>query len=158
VPGSVVLLSSTAGELNWAPIRADWILDGEPQARRRVLAKSDDRTSYMMSWECTPGRFNWHYPQDEAVVIVSGEVFITADGNDERRLGPGDAAFFPAGTSATWRVTVPVRKVAVFREPVPHPLAVLVRAWTKSRVLAARMAKARWIPSALLAFGTDPNP
>ena len=159
MPGSIVLAPSTADELKWAPIRADWILEGEPEARRSVLAKSEDRTSYMMCWECTPGRFNWDYPQDEAVVIVGGEVFITANGDTERRLGPGDSAFFPAGTSATWRVTSTVRKVAVFREPVPHPLAVLMRAWTKSKTVAARVSmKARWIPSGLLAFGADQNP
>jgi uncharacterized cupin superfamily protein len=155
VPGSVVLLqSSIADDLKWAPIRADWIVDGEPQARRSVLAKSQDRTSYMMSWECTPGRFNWHYPQDETVVIVSGEVFIAADGKGERRLGPGDFAFFPAGTSATWRVTATVRKIAHLREPIAFPLVLLMLGWRRVKTLVARLAPAQWIPSRL-SLGSD---
>jgi uncharacterized cupin superfamily protein len=50
-----------------------------------------------MVWECNAGRFIWDYGVDETVVVISGEVFITANGEKEKRLGEGDTAFFPAG-------------------------------------------------------------
>jgi uncharacterized cupin superfamily protein len=128
---SIVTAATAAVELKPAPITAAWILDGAPEARNKELAKSRDGTSYIMVWECTPGRFNWHYTQDETVVIVDGQVFITGESGEERCLGPGDMAFFPAGSRATWRVTRRVRKVAVFREPLPRPLAFCLRAWRK---------------------------
>jgi len=139
VSGSIVIAAAAAAELAPSPISPDWILNGEPEARKKELAKSRDQTSYVMAWDCTPGRFNWHYTQDETVVVISGEVFITIDEGVERRLGAGDAAFFPAGSSATWRVTQHVRKVAVLREALPHPLALFIRAWRKSKHVALQM-------------------
>src|SRR5215469_9220248 len=97
---SIVLASSaTMDDLHPAPISADWILSGNPEARSKLLAKSHDGTSYVMLWECTAGRFKWHYIEDETVAITSGEVFIISDSGEERRLGQGDSAFFPAGTN-----------------------------------------------------------
>ena len=129
---SIVLASSaTMDDLSPAPISADWILSGKPEARSKFLAKSHDGTSYIMVWECTAGRFKWHYIEDETVTITSGEVFITSNNGEERRLGPGDMAFFPAGTTCEWRVNNRVRKVAVLRKSLGLPLGVGVRAWYK---------------------------
>jgi uncharacterized cupin superfamily protein len=133
----IVVATAGTAELNPSPIKPSWVLSGTPDARNRVLAKSQDRTSYVMVWECTPGQFNWHYAQDETVTLLEGEVFITDEGGaHERRLGPGDMAFFPAGSKAVWRVTKPVRKVAVLREALPRPVALGLLIWRK----LARMA------------------
>ena len=70
-------------------------------------------------WECTKGRFEWQYGVNEMVHIISGEVFILDQSGDERRLGPGNTAFFPVGSRSTWRVTQDVRKLAVCHDPVP---------------------------------------
>src|SRR5208282_5187284 len=92
---SIILEAAALAALDPAPITPDWILTGTPQARSKVLAKSHDRTSSIVVWECTAGRFNWHYGEDEAVVVISGEVFITSEKGEERRLGQGDVGFFP---------------------------------------------------------------
>jgi len=125
----IVIETAAAAELSPEPIPQDWILEGSPAARSKRLAKSDDHTSYIMVWDCTPGRFNWHYNKDETLVVVSGEVFINNGDGRERRLGPGDWAFFPGGSSATWRVTCHLRKVAVLRETMPRPLGLSLRLW-----------------------------
>ena len=83
-----------------------------------------------MTWECTPGLFNWFYAEDETVYIISGEVFIKTDGT-ERRLGQGDFAFFPGGSSCTWRVTDTIRKVAFLRKDVPQLVGFAILAWHK---------------------------
>ena len=131
MPSSIVIAAAAATELQPAPIAAGWILSGTPEARNKMLAASDDRTAYVMVWECTPGLFNWHYDTDETLVIISGEVFITDVNDVERRMGPGDMGFFPAGSSCKWRVTNRVRKVAVLRTPLPAPLALSLRVWNK---------------------------
>jgi uncharacterized cupin superfamily protein len=123
----IVLETAAAVSLDPEPIPKDWILSGSPEATSKKLAKSADFNSYIMVWDCTPGRFTWYYNKDETLVIVSGEVFITDQRGDERRLGPGDFAFFPGGSSATWRVTARLRKVAVVRETMPRPLGLMVR-------------------------------
>ena len=122
--------------LDPAPIKAAWVVEGTPQARARELARSADGTSVVIAWSCTAGRFNWHYGVDEMVHVVSGEVFVTDEGGVERRLGPGDMAFFPAGSRSLWRVPVAVRKLAVCRHALPKPLGFAVRAWKKLIALA----------------------
>jgi hypothetical protein len=84
-----------------------------------------------MAWSCTAGRFAWHYTVEETAHFICGEVFITDEKGDVRRLGPGDMAFFPAGSSSLWHVPVEVRKLAVCRHVMPRPFGHLLRAWNK---------------------------
>jgi hypothetical protein len=95
------------------------------------VVRSHDRTSHIVVWDCTPGSFKWHYGMDEAIVVVSGEAFMINDKGEERRFGPGDLGFFPAGTSCTWRITEHLRKVGVLRESMWRPLGLAVKAWHK---------------------------
>ena len=139
----IVIALPAEVELIPAPIPAPWILAGTPEARSRQLARSQDGASSVMAWSCTAGRFNWHYTIDETVHIISGEVFVTNEKGDECRLGPGDMAFFPAGSHSTWRVPVEVRKLAVCRQSMPLPFGFALRAWNK---LARMMAAIFWPP------------
>jgi hypothetical protein len=52
---------------------------------------------------------------------------VSNESGEERRFGPGDLAFFPAGFSCTWRVTEPIRKVAVLRETMWRPLGFVLK-------------------------------
>jgi len=134
----IVIAPPAHVELAPAPIPADWILAGTPEARSRELARSQDGASTVMAWSCTAGRFNWHYTVDETVHIISGEVFVTNEKGEECRLGPGDMAFFPAGSRSTWRVPAEVRKLAVCRQAMPLPFGFALRAWNKlSRTMLA---------------------
>ena len=84
-----------------------------------------------MAWSCTAGRFNWHYTVDEALHIISGEVFVTDDKGQTRRLGPGDMVFFPAGSRSIWHVPNEVSKIAFCRHSMPRPFGTLLRTWNK---------------------------
>lgn len=113
------------------PITPDWVLSGSPMTITTSLARSRDWTSNIVVWECTAGSFNWFYTQDETLVVVSGEAFITDEKGEERRLGPGDFAFFPSGASCVWRVPQIVRKVAIVRETMWQPLGLCLKLWKK---------------------------
>jgi uncharacterized cupin superfamily protein len=128
---SIVMANAATAELEPAPISPDWVLHGTPETRSKELARSRDLTSYVMVWDCTAGRFNWHYSKDETLVVISGEAFITNEKGEERRLGPGDIVFFPAGSSSTWRVPSYIKKVAFLRHTMPRPLGFGVLAWNK---------------------------
>jgi hypothetical protein len=95
------------------------------------VVRSHDWTSNIDVWECTAGSFHWHYSKDEAVIVVSGEAFITNEKGEERRLGPGDLGFFPAGTSFTWRIPERVRKIAVLHETMWRPLGFGLKVYKK---------------------------
>jgi uncharacterized protein len=127
----VVFAAPARVELDSNPVCPDWIVEGTPQARAKCLARSADGTSSIMAWSCTPGCFEWYYAVDETVHIIHGEVFVTDEAGRIHRLGPGDLAFFPAGSRSIWRVTKEVRKLAVCRHSMPRPLGLLLRAWNK---------------------------
>ena len=127
---STVIAVANTADLSPTPISPDWVLEGTPETRSQELARSRDLTSFAMVWDCTAGRFKWHYNKDETLVVLSGEAFITID-DGERRIGPGDVVFFPAGSSSTWRVPKYIKKVAFLRHTMPRPFGFGVLAWNK---------------------------
>jgi len=131
VPRPVDIAIAADVELRPAPIPAHWIVEGTPQARSKRLATSVDGTTSVIAWSCTPGRFRWHYSVDEILHIISGEVFVTDEKGDSRRLGPGDVVFFHAGTSSHWHVTKEIRKLAICRHNMPWPFGFALRVWKK---------------------------
>jgi len=136
MPNSIVVAAAHAARLEHSPLSR--ILKGNPEARSAVLARSRDRTSVTVAWECTPGEFVWDYTQDETLVVLAGEAFVTNEAGEECRLRPGDMAFFPAGSSSRWRVTDRIKKVAVVRHHLPPPLGLGVRLWYKLVQLTGR--------------------
>jgi uncharacterized cupin superfamily protein len=130
LPQNVIANPATV-ELAPAPFPAAWVVEGSPQAQATTIAHSRDGAMTVIAWSCTKGRFRWHYQVDEMAHILSGEVFITDQSGQERRLGPGDTVFFPAGSSSLWQITRDVRKVAVCHVAVPRPFGLALRIWNK---------------------------
>jgi len=129
MPTPVVFAVPAESDLAPSPICPAWIIEGAPQARAKRLAESADGTSCVVAWSCTAGRFEWRYGVDEMLHIISGEVFVTDENSEVRRLGPGDMAFFPAGSRSVWHVTKEVRKLAICRHAMPRPMGFALRAW-----------------------------
>jgi uncharacterized cupin superfamily protein len=125
--------------LEAAPIRPEWVIEGEPQARSRELSRSADGAAITAVWDCTAGAFNWHFAGDETVHILEGEVVVD-DGWGPRTLSAGDVAFFPAGTWARWEVAIYVKKLAFCRDPLPRPLLAVIKAVRKLKGLLGRRA------------------
>ena len=132
MPQPVIFATPTDIELPSDPIRPNWVIEGSPQVRSKRVAESADGTSSVMVWSCTAGRFNWYYSVEETLHIISGEVFVTDEKGDVRRLGPGDMAFFPVGSRSIWHVPHQVLKLAVCRHRMPRPFGYLLRAWNKA--------------------------
>jgi uncharacterized cupin superfamily protein len=149
---SIVVAAATTDDRTAGPVPPSWVLGGTPETRSKELARSHDRTSHVMAWDCTAGRFTWHYNKDEALVVLEGEAFITNEKGEERRIGPGDVAFFPAGTSSKWHVPKYVRKVAFLRHTMPRPLGLGVLAWN----LLLRIVGLRVASPLMMALMLDP--
>jgi hypothetical protein len=131
VPHPVVIAATAEAELAPVPIRADWVIEGAPQVRSKRLTTTPDRAATAFVWACSPGRFHWYYDVDEFLHIMSGEVFVTDEKGNVRRLGPGDMAFFPAGGHSIWHVTQEIKKLAICKQPMPALLGFALRAWNK---------------------------
>ena len=118
-------------DLSPAPIPADWVLRGNPEARACELWRSLDGTMVTSTWDCTAGAFEWQFGCEETVHILEGEVRVIEASGRERVLKAGDVAVFHAGTVATWIVESYVRKIAMCRHPVPSSLGFAIRALRK---------------------------
>jgi uncharacterized protein len=148
MPNPIVVTSTSTVTLESSPISSDWILAGMPKARSKMLSKSRDGTTRIVAWDCSPGEFVWHYAEDETVVVLSGEAFITNDAGEECRLAEGHVAFFPGGTSSKWRVTRPITKVALLRKDLPRPLGFGVRVWHLLLRLSGLRGGSQLVPAA----------
>ncbi len=118
------------------PVSPACVVQGTPVMRTWNVVRSHDLTSDVVVWECLAGTFECHYRQDEVVMVVDGEVFITDETGVERRLAAGGLGFFPAGTSAVWRVPERVRKIAVLRETMARPMGFGLKVWKRVRRIA----------------------
>ena len=126
MPAADISSFNTFADLKSAPIHPDWIVEGTPMARNRLVAGSSDGSGWTMLWDCTAGKFNWTYKVDETVHILEGSVTVTVQGKT-RTLRPGDIAFFPEGAVAHWHVENYVRKLAFCQKPVPTLLGLPLR-------------------------------
>lgn len=116
-PLDVQTASITERELTPSPIPASWVLEGRPQARIKHLAAAHDGGLSAALWDCTEGKFKWFFEGGEFVHILEGQVTIeNEDGSGRRVLGPGDVAYFPAGSESIWTVNGYVKKLALFRD------------------------------------------
>jgi uncharacterized protein len=131
VPKEITFAVPADMQLKPAPITAHWVIEGNPVARSRRMSTSPDTTSSTMVWTCTPGKFHWYYNVDETLYILEGEVFVTNEKDEVRRLGPGDLAFFPAGSHSVWHVTQDLRKIAFCRQSMPLVAGFALRAMNK---------------------------
>jgi uncharacterized cupin superfamily protein len=119
-----ISIASGTASVTWTscPIRAGWILEGEPTARIEHLSSSADGTASTYYWDCTAGRFNWFYSFDETLHILEGSVVLKDPAGMLRRVVVGDTVFFPAGSRAEWTVERYIRKLAFCRTPLPGAL------------------------------------
>ena len=134
-PGKFTQSVLDVTRLKPSPIRPEWILEGQPEARCLNLSMGTGNWASTDHWSCTKGKFRWHYHWDEAVLFLEGEVRIT-DETGKVYLGqPGVSLFFPAGTSAVWEVPDYIRKIAFNQRPIPRYLSLPARIVNKLRLV-----------------------
>lgn len=121
--GSIV--REDAHGLAASPIPRDWILEGNPVARKKRLAGSSDRLATTMMWDCTAGRFNWFYDEDEVIHVLEGSVVIEDTSGARQRLQAGDTFLFPAGSQYLWTVSSYIRKIAFLYPPLTPEMRVI---------------------------------
>jgi uncharacterized cupin superfamily protein len=124
------------------PIDPAWVLAGTPHARWGNHSESVDGWAGTACWDCTAGRFRWHFAWEETVLILQGEVRVTDEFGATSVLGVGDVARFPVGSWFTWEVERYVRKLAFCRLPAAAPAGVVARVRRRLAALRGRIAAA----------------
>jgi uncharacterized cupin superfamily protein len=138
---------STKVALGPSPINAGWVLEGNPIARNKLVSTSADGTASTYLWDCTSGRFNWHYDIDETVYLIEGAVSIKDTAGKTREVSAGEWIFFPAGSSAEWKVDTYVRKFAFLRSPQPKSVVFARRVYRKLRRLLGDSSSTEPVPA-----------
>ena len=129
--GALIETTNTSVRLTPKPIEPSWIIEGHPVAQWCVLSKSADGLASTMVWECSEGKFNWHYDFDETILILEGSIVLENDAMQPTRYGPGDVIFFRHGAHARWHVEGHVKKLAYCLKTQPYALGLMVRAINK---------------------------
>lgn len=129
-------------ELRDDPIEPAWVLAGTPRARSGCHSTNTDGWAATHVWECSAGRFRWHFGLEETVLVLEGEVHVTDAAGRTQRLVPGTLGYFPSGSWWVWDVPVHVRKLSFNRRSVVWPARVL------GRVLSVLKRAVRRPPSA----------
>ena len=140
---SIIGLGASRADLMPSPIRANWVLEGNPIARNQLLSVSADGNARSYIWDCTAGRFNWFYEADETVYVIEGGVVLKDRAGAARRLCAGDTIFFPAGAQAEWHVENYIRKFALIRTPLPKPLVLARQGYRYVKRLFSGCARTR---------------
>ena len=60
-------------------------------------------------WTCEVSEFNWEYSDEEACLLLDGEVEVSSE-FETVRFSAGDYVVFPKGLKCRWKVAKPVRK------------------------------------------------
>lgn len=108
-----------------APIPRPWIIEGNPIARDRRLLDSGDRLPRTIMWDCTAGRFDWFYENDEVAHVLEGLVIVEDAVGVRQMLHSGDTFLFPAGTRYQWTVPNYVRKIAFSYAPLSREMRLI---------------------------------
>ena len=127
--------------------RTPWI--SKPIARNKFLSRSADDTACTYIWDCTAGKFNWHYEVDETVYVLEGRVVINDPTGNSRTLKPATRSSFREAQKAEWTVDCYVRKVAFLRTPLPWQVLMAKRFYhALKRLMGSRRNKTeKMVPS-----------
>jgi len=60
-------------------------------------------------WTCEVSEFDWEYSDEEACLLLEGEVEVSGE-FETVRFSAGDYVVFPKGLKCRWKVAKPVRK------------------------------------------------
>lgn len=104
----IIKASVVEASLSPAPIPAEDVVSGSPEASVAVIWANEERTLGVGVWHCTPGTFYGTAP-DETVVLIEGRATLTPDGGAPIELSAGDVGFIPGGR-VLWDVHETVRK------------------------------------------------
>ncbi len=122
VAPTVVKLPIAEAPVEPAPIAAEDVVSGEPQASVAMLWRNEQGTLFNGVWHCTPGAFYLDHA-DETVAFIEGRATVTPEGGDPVELRAGDTGFFPDGTRVLWEVHETVRKAFHNHDPAARLLA-----------------------------------
>ncbi len=129
--GKVLSVTGSVTPVDLAPMDPSWITEGNPVTRATLLHKSEDGDAETFAWDCTAGKFTWHYTIDEVLTVLEGSAIVTDQRGNTHHLSVGSTMFFPKGVKADWHVENYIRKIAICRAPLSAKMQLVRRVWQR---------------------------
>jgi uncharacterized cupin superfamily protein len=77
-------------------------------------SKSDEFHSGI--YECTAGKWNVTYAEDEFCTLIEGSLRMTNEAGETQAYTAPDSFLIPSGYKGTWEAVTPIRKFFVIYE------------------------------------------
>ena len=98
---------------------AEWQPDPEVGGEIHVLVDGPDGYAGMSRFTDTETVGPWAVPLRETFVVLEGRARLEVDGAPTVELGVGDMISIPAGSVATWHLTLPYKELWFFGGSLP---------------------------------------
>lgn len=108
---TVAFDASSADAEAYEPFLVDGTAVGEVHWIRKE--GSEGRTLFVGLWRHTPSTFPYNFGEDETIYALEGALEVAIDGGETVTLRAGDIYSFAKGTTSTWTVVEPFKKLFV---------------------------------------------
>lgn len=112
IPFPTEALQGTA----WEAVEADRVVSGAPTRTYKVLHSSKSDEFHAGIYECSAGKWNVTYNEDEFCTLIDGHVRLTNEQGEAQDFHAPASFTVPSGYKGTWEAVTPVRKYFVIYE------------------------------------------
>jgi len=103
-------------ETELPPWPAEMRQSGSLRQWMRVAFRSEQLVGVL--WGSEPGVIAMeHYPYDETVIVIEGDVTLTPRGGTAATYRPGDIFLLPRGYAGTWAMPEFYKKLSIIHRP-----------------------------------------
>lgn len=100
----------------WDAVEQERIVSGQPKRAYKTLYSSTSDEFHSGIYECTAGKWNVTYAEDEFCTLLEGRVRLTNEKGETQEYNAPDSFLVPSGYRGTWEAVTPVRKFFVIYE------------------------------------------
>jgi len=103
-------------DATWDAVEADRVVSGTPTRTHKVLYSSKSDEFHAGIYECSVGKWQVSYSEDEFCTLLEGHVRLTHDSGTAQDFHAPQSFLVPSGFKGTWEAVTPVRKYFVIYE------------------------------------------
>lgn len=100
----------------WEEVAAERVIAGAPKSSYHMLYSSKSGEFHSGIYECTPGKWQVSYSEDEFCTLIEGTVRLTGESGETQEFTAPGSFLIPSGYKGTWEAVTPVRKFFVIYE------------------------------------------
>lgn len=105
-------------DTEWGPVDPKKVVAGEPRSSYKIIHSNASKEFYSGIFECTAGKWNVSYNEDEFCTLVEGSLILTNENGDTFEFSAPDSFLIPAGFKGTLETLTYVRRYFAIYEQI----------------------------------------